>query len=204
MPCQVDYVFLLSRRHNVVFRNLWRSSCQIKNCFETHPRTTFVLNTKKCLSAGREAKILGHLVSGNGDRLDPDKAKAVSNFPIPKNVHDAKSFLGLCSYFRWSTKGFCYLAKLLKLLLKVDAKVHWGFEETEAFNKLKEAHISYLVLRMYNESDPIEIHANASKYNIGATLAQIQENDEKVIANSAKSQKELFYYRTGMPCSRTG
>ncbi|GFV53045.1 retrovirus-related Pol polyprotein from transposon 412 [Trichonephila clavipes] len=34
------------------------------------------LNSKKCLFAAQEVKILGHLVSSNGVRLDPDKIKA--------------------------------------------------------------------------------------------------------------------------------
>ncbi|GFV99324.1 retrovirus-related Pol polyprotein from transposon 297 [Trichonephila clavipes] len=39
------------------------------------------LNSKKCLFAAQEVKILGHLVSSNGVRPDPDKIKAVRNFP---------------------------------------------------------------------------------------------------------------------------
>ncbi|GFT53252.1 retrovirus-related Pol polyprotein from transposon 297 [Trichonephila clavipes] len=46
------------------------------------------LNSKKCLFAAQEVKILGHLVSSNGVRPDPDKVKAVRNFPTPKNIHD--------------------------------------------------------------------------------------------------------------------
>ncbi|GFV02039.1 hypothetical protein TNCV_3751941, partial [Trichonephila clavipes] len=34
------------------------------------------LNSKKCLFAAQEVKILGHLVSSNGVRPDPDKIKA--------------------------------------------------------------------------------------------------------------------------------
>ncbi|GFQ66306.1 retrovirus-related Pol polyprotein from transposon 297 [Trichonephila clavata] len=45
---------------------------------------------QKILEKAREFKVLGHLVSGNGVRPDPDKVKAVSSFPIPKNVHDIR------------------------------------------------------------------------------------------------------------------
>ncbi|KAG8180136.1 hypothetical protein JTE90_028723 [Oedothorax gibbosus] len=89
------------------------------------------LNHKKCLFAAREVKILGHLVSSIGVRPDPDKVKAVSNFPTPQNVHDVRSFLGLCSYFRRFIKGFCYLAEPLQMQLKGDAQFHWGPEERE-------------------------------------------------------------------------
>ncbi|GFU04069.1 transposon Tf2-8 polyprotein [Trichonephila clavipes] len=97
------------------------------------------LNSKKCLFAAQEVKILGHLVSSNGVRPDPDKIKAVRNFPTPKNIHDIRSFLGLCSYFRRFIKGFCYLAEPLQSLLKSGVEFHWGPEEVEAFNSLKKA-----------------------------------------------------------------
>ncbi|GFW49519.1 retrovirus-related Pol polyprotein from transposon 297 [Trichonephila clavipes] len=109
------------------------------------------LNSKKCLFAAQEVKILGHLVSSNGVRPDPDKIKAVRNFPTPKNIHDIRSFLGLCSYFRRFIKGFCYLAEPLQSLLKSGVEFHWGPEEVEAFNSLKKALTSDPVLGMYDE-----------------------------------------------------
>ncbi|GFU88079.1 transposon Ty3-I Gag-Pol polyprotein [Trichonephila clavipes] len=63
------------------------------------------LNSKKFLFASQEVKILGHLVSSNGVRSDPDKVKAVRNFPTPKNIHDMRSFLGLCSFSEDLLKG---------------------------------------------------------------------------------------------------
>ncbi|GFW12307.1 retrovirus-related Pol polyprotein from transposon 17.6 [Trichonephila clavipes] len=157
------------------------------------------LNSKKCLFAAQEVKILGHLVSSNGVRPDPDKIKAVRNFPTPKNIHDIRSFLGLCSYFRRFIKGFCYLAEPLQSLLKSGVEFHWGPEEVEAFNSLKKALTSDPVLGMYDERASTEIHTDASGYGIGAVLVQIQNNVEKVIAYASrtltKAEKKLFHHR---------
>ncbi|GFV37775.1 hypothetical protein TNCV_3040331 [Trichonephila clavipes] len=100
------------------------------------------LNSKKCLFAAQEVKILGNLVSSNGVGPDPDKVKAVRNFPTPKNIHDIRSFLGLCSYFRRFIKGFYYLVEPLQSLLKSGVEFHWCPEKVEAFNSLKKALIS--------------------------------------------------------------
>ncbi|GFV20272.1 transposon Tf2-9 polyprotein [Trichonephila clavipes] len=97
------------------------------------------LNSKRNVFLLPKKKILGHHVSSNGVRPDPDKIKAVRNFPTPKNIHDIRSFLGLCSYFRRFIKGFCYLAEPLQSLLKSGVEFHWGPEEVEAFNSLKKA-----------------------------------------------------------------
>ncbi|GFX86359.1 retrovirus-related Pol polyprotein from transposon 17.6 [Trichonephila clavipes] len=93
-----------------------------------------------------KVKILGHLVSSNGVHADPDKAKAVRNFPTPKNIHDIRSFLGLRSYLRRFIKGFCHLAEHLQSLLKSGVEFHWGPEEVEAFNSLEKALTSDPVL----------------------------------------------------------
>lgn len=161
-----------------------------------------ILNPKKCLFAAREVKILGHLVSSSGIRPDPDKVKAVADFPTPKNVHDIRSFLGLCSYFRRFIKGFCYLAEPLQLLLKSDAKFYWGPKEVEAFNNLRKALTSDPVLGMYDESYPTEIHTDASGYGIGAVLVQIQNDVEKVIAYASRTltKPERNYSTTEREC----
>ncbi|GFU51135.1 retrovirus-related Pol polyprotein from transposon 17.6 [Trichonephila clavipes] len=162
------------------------------------------LNSKKCLFAAQEVKILGHLVSSNGVRPDPDKIKAVRNFPTPKNIHDIRSFLGLCSYFRRFIKGFCYLAEPLQSLLKSGVEFHWGPEEVEAFHSLKKALTSdpHTVLGMYDERASTEIHTDASGYGIGAVLVQIQNNVEKVIAYASRTltKAEKNYSTTEREC----
>ncbi|GFV48617.1 retrovirus-related Pol polyprotein from transposon 297 [Trichonephila clavipes] len=160
------------------------------------------LNSKKCLFAAQDVKILGHLVSSNGVRPDPDKIKAVRHFPTPKNIHDIRSFLGLCSYFRRFIKGFCYLAEPLQSLLKSGVEFHWGPEEVEAFSSLKKALTSDPVLGMYDERASAEIHTDASGYGIGAVLVQIQNNVEKVIAYASRTltKAEKNYSTTEREC----
>jgi hypothetical protein len=50
--------------------------------------------------AHKEIKYLGHIVDKQGIRPYPKKVEAVQTWPIPKNVHDVRSFLGLVNYFR--------------------------------------------------------------------------------------------------------
>ena len=37
----------------------------------------------------------GYVVSDAGDWADPSKMKAIGNFPVPKNITDLRSFMGL-------------------------------------------------------------------------------------------------------------
>ena len=37
---------------------------------------------------------LGHIVSPEGIRTDPEKTEAIKSWPIPKTVKDVRAFLG--------------------------------------------------------------------------------------------------------------
>jgi hypothetical protein len=50
-------------------------------------------------------------VTSEGVKPDPEKVKAIKNFPIPKNTTDVKSFLGLTGYHRKFIPRFSKIAK---------------------------------------------------------------------------------------------
>ena len=64
------------------------------------------LSLIKCSLFQREVKYLGHVVSGNGVALDPDKVQDVLDWPRPTKATDVKRYLGLCSYYRRFVQGF--------------------------------------------------------------------------------------------------
>jgi len=53
----------------------------------------------KCEFLKTELNYLGYVVTSEGVKPDPEKVKAIKNFPIPKNKTDVKSFLGLTGYY---------------------------------------------------------------------------------------------------------
>lgn len=68
---------------------------------------------------------------------NPENVEAVKGFPVPKNVREVHSFVGLCSYFRKFIKNFAMISKPLYDLLRKDAVFQFGKIELEVFNYLK-------------------------------------------------------------------
>jgi len=64
----------------------------------------------KCQFFCDKVAYLGHVVSADGVSTDPEKTKAVSEWPAPSTVRDLRSFLGFASYYRRYVPKFAQVA----------------------------------------------------------------------------------------------
>ncbi len=72
----------------------------------------------KCEFNKPELQFLGHIVGRHGIRMDPAKTAAISDWPVPKHVHQLRFFLGLATYFRTFVQGFSKLVSPMTDLTK--------------------------------------------------------------------------------------
>ncbi|KAK3726580.1 hypothetical protein QZH41_011040 [Actinostola sp. cb2023] len=91
------------------------------------------LSPKKCNLFQQSVTFLGHVVSADGISTDPEKARAVKDWPVPSTVSELRSFLGLCSYYRRFVKGFVETAWSLHRLTEKGREFVWT-EECSMFN----------------------------------------------------------------------
>lgn len=133
----------------------------------------------KCHFNQPEVTFLGHVVGVNGVKVDPRKVQAVQDWPIPTDVHQLRSFLGLANYFRKFIQGYSTLVRPLTDLLRDDKSVQklWSTEAQHAFDGVKWAltHAPVLVLPDFDAAakhTPFEVVADASLHGIGAVLLQ--------------------------------
>ena len=57
----------------------------------------------KCDFFKDKIQYLGHVVTKEGISVDPEKIKGIKDWPVPKDVTDVRSFMGIT---RYSSKGF--------------------------------------------------------------------------------------------------
>ena len=67
------------------------------------------LSPRKCELFRKEVHFLGHIVSAEGIRTDPQKTETVLSWAVPRSLNEV-SFLGLCSYYRKFIRNFFYLS----------------------------------------------------------------------------------------------
>lgn len=89
------------------------------------------LQPDKCEFLRHEVAYLGHIITDDGVRPDPQKIVAVKTFPIPRSLKSVRQFLSLAGYYRRFIAGFSEIAKPLSDLLKKNGNFCWN--ENTAF-----------------------------------------------------------------------
>jgi transposase InsO family protein len=138
---------------------------------------------------------LGHVITDKGVQPNPDKVKAVTDFPAPRNTKEMKSFLGLVGYYRRFIEGFSKVTKPLTSLLKKDAAFHWSSEQELAFNYLKEKLTTAPLLQYPDFSQTFVVTTDASSTALGAVLSQGPIGKDLPIAYASRTMNkhELNY-----------
>lgn len=126
----------------------------------------------KCEFLRREVMYLGHKISESGVRPDPEKVKAVANFPVLKSRTDIQSFLGLAGYYRRFIENFSKIIKPLTSLLKKGVEFNWTSIQQVAFECIKSKLITQPILIYPDFTKEFILTTDASNFAIGAILSQ--------------------------------
>lgn len=110
----------------------------IEEILRTLEKEGLKLKLSKTKFGQRKIKYLGFIIDNEGIATDPDKIKAVKEYPKPKNQRDVRSFLGLVSFYRRFIKNFATVADPLYKLLSNDQKFEWTSDQQNAFEELKQ------------------------------------------------------------------
>nr|CAH7756694.1 unnamed protein product [Callosobruchus chinensis] len=71
----------------------------------------------------KETAFLGHVVTPNGVKPNPDKITAILRYPLPKTTREIKQYLGLIGYYRQFIKNFAKITRPLTQCLKKGAEI---------------------------------------------------------------------------------
>lgn len=144
------------------------------------------LKPKKCNLFRRKVQYLGHVVSDQGIQTDPDKIKAIKDWPNPCTVKEIRSFLGLCSYYRRFVPDFATIARPLIKLTEKNEEFIWTNDQEQAWEELKKRLTSAPILTYPDPDEEFILDTDASDQGIGAVLSQTINGEEKVIAYGSR------------------
>jgi hypothetical protein len=124
-------------------------------------------NLSKCSFFQKEIHYLGHIISGEGISMDPEKVKAIMEWLVPKNSHEVRSFMGLAGYYQRFVQGFSKIVKLITNLKRKGVRYKWTKEFNVAFITLKRLLTSVPILQVSDMEKDFTVCTDASKQGLG-------------------------------------
>ena len=99
--------------------------CHVKEVLRRLQKKNLALKLEKCEFYKQEVEYLGHIVTPEGLKMDPEKIWAVMEFPTPTNTTEILAFQGLVKYYYQFIHKFLEILAPMMDLLKKDKSFKW-------------------------------------------------------------------------------
>ena len=136
---------------------------------------------------------VGHVIDKDGLSFSKEKISDVLATPKPETHKQMKSFLGLCVQFKDHIDRYSDIVKPLHLMIPnyktstAGQRLKWTPETEACFTELLEKVNTCPKLFFMDESAPVFLHTDASKYGIGGYLFQVVDSVQQPIAFISKT-----------------
>ena len=123
-----------------------------------------------------EVVYLGHTVNRNGIQAQKGKVDDLLKAPPPQNVKQLAAFLGAVGYYRRYLPDLSSIIAPLDKLRRRNVTWEWGKSQEVAFNVLKRMLCSKSVLVPFDQSLPVKLDTDASKYGLGVVISHVMHD----------------------------
>lgn len=91
----------------------------------------------KCEFFQNSVYFLGHVIGEHGISTQRSKIQAIEEYPLPGNVAELQSFLGMAGWYRKFVPNYAKVAAPLMDLMRDGTPYIWGAAQAEAFKRIK-------------------------------------------------------------------
>ncbi len=160
----------------IVYSNDFESHLKhIQMVFDALMKAGLTLNPSKSQVCLKEVKYLGHYIRFGKIKPDPDKIKAIIEFPRPLTCLQMGRFIGMVGYYRQFIKGITELIHMLNKMYKRDKPkevLEWSKQAIANFEEIKRLLADDCELFLPDMTKHFTIRTDASDVGIGAVLLQ--------------------------------
>lgn len=162
----------------------------LRKVFDRLRNANFKIQIDKSEFFRKEVNFLGHVITPSGIRHNPDKIKAIKQYPVPKTQKQLKGFLGLLGYYRKFINNFATITKPLTQCLKKNANITLSEEYMNCIEKCKNLLTNEPILQYPDFTQTFNLTTDASNVAIGAVLSQGTIGKDLPVAYASRTLNE--------------
>ncbi|XP_023818302.1 uncharacterized protein LOC101156138 isoform X1 [Oryzias latipes] len=164
---------------------------KLRKFLERCQQKNIKLNPEKFKLRQRECTYIGHRLTANGLKIDPDEVRAIEQMPRPTDVKAVQRLLGMANYLAKFCPHLSNQCAVLRQLTHKDTEWEWTDHHENAFVKLKQTIADAPTLKYYSPEDDLVVQCDASDAGLGAAL--LQKGKPIAYASRALTQTERGY-----------
>lgn len=126
----------------------------------------------KCDFFKEKVQYLGHFIIKDGIVVDPEKIRTIMEWPIPKDVANIISFMGLAGYYRRFVEGFSSVTYPITSLQNKGKVFQWTPDCQRSFDYLKHFLTTTPILSIADPNKDYVFYTDSSKEGVGGVLIQ--------------------------------
>jgi hypothetical protein len=190
--CAMDYIYhdLVSKLVEIYIDDVVVKSTStgghlgdLRHVFERTKRFGLNMNPKKCAFDVSVDQFLGFLVHERGIEIGLKSQEAVRTMVPPTTKRELQQLIGKINFVRtfisnlsgW-IEPFMYLVKI-----KAGEEFHWGAEQQQAFEEIKEYLARPPMLVPPQQDRPFYIYLSVGGTSIAAVVVQVYDGKENVV-----------------------
>ena len=179
--CYIDDILVSGKDHSHHLKNLEEV---LKRLLEEG----ITVKYSKCTFLSSQVEYLGHIIDLKGLHSSNRKLEAILKAPIPRNVQQLRSLLGLVNYYRKFVPNLASVLHPLNQLLRQDVRWNWTPACNKSLSIVKKKLVDSTLLVHYDSQLPLRLASDASAYGIGAVISHVFSNGtEQPIAFASRT-----------------
>ncbi len=162
----------------------------LKTVFQKCRKYGLSLNPKKSLFAMEEGKLLEHIISKDGIRIDLACVQAIQQIDLPRNKKEIQSFNDKMNFLCRFVPNLAKHLREITNMLKKDIQVKWTEEAIKYFNLVKLALSSAPLLVSPDYTQDFILFSFSSEHTMSAVLLQKRDDHKRPIAFFSKAIRD--------------
>jgi hypothetical protein len=146
------------------------------------------MNRKKCAFGVSAGQFLGFLVHERGIKIGLKSQEAVRTMVPPTTKRELQQLIGKINFVR---RFISYLSVRIEpfmelVKIKANEEFHWGAEQQQAFEEIKEYLSKPPVLVPPQQDRPFYVYLSVGDTSIASVVIQVHDNKERVVFNLSR------------------